>query len=335
MVRPRGNKFQVDFRHGNERIRRSFDTEVEALKWEAWAKERLAKGLSLEEAVVKDGLTMASLAEMVRAKYWAGRPNEVNAVRNADEMVELLGPDRHPKEITESDIDAAVAQLKAKGNSAATINRKIAALTKMFTHAVTRGMIDRKPHIEKMREREGRLRWYTLDEERAILDKINQFRIDGFADLVVFLLDTGCRLGEALALEARYTSDTHVVFERTKNGRRRSVPLTARSREIIEPSPGSGPDRPHLLRVGQEPGSPGLGSCTPGRGARQGPRGRAACLPAYVRLQARPGRRPHSGRPAVARPPDPDHDPEVRPPRAGEPASGGSGPGQDCDHAHG
>jgi integrase len=232
MVKQRGEAWQVDFRWKSQRIRRSFDTEVQAKLWEAQAQERLEKGLPLEEVNVAaaDGWTMDTLADAVEARYWKGTANEVNAARNADEVITILGKTRHPRDITASDVDRVMAVLAEKSNSSATINRKLAALSKMLRHAQSRGIIDRMPAIERKREKEGRLRWYTPEEEARVLKHLADKQ--DFKDLIVFLADTGCRLSEALRIQARDVDQVHARFHGTKNGKARAVPLTGRLREL-------------------------------------------------------------------------------------------------------
>jgi hypothetical protein len=230
-VKQRGDSWQVDFRHSGERIRKSFDSEVKALQWEAWAKMRLSKGEPLKEVAGGEVQTMRSLCQACCARYWRGTPNESNAIRNAEEMVDLLGAENHPKDIKPSDIDRVIGVLRERGNSAGTINRKLSALGKMFTHAVTRGIIDRKPHWDSIKESQGRLRWFTPEEESLILGWLHQNGLLDFRDLVVFLLDTGCRLGEACPKDDRKpgllwrdVDDTYARFHETKGGGSRAVP---------------------------------------------------------------------------------------------------------------
>lgn len=234
-VTSRKNSFQVDFRHQGKRVRRSFNTHLEATQWEAQAVFRLSRGLPLDDVVetASGAWTLAILQEHVEARFWNGTPNERNATRNADEVTTFLGPTRDPKSITSSDVDALVAHLKKKGNSDATINRKLAVLSKLLRFAQTRGLIDKVPTIDRKKESEGRLRWYTPEEEARVLKHLEAKGMTNFADLLVFLIDTGCRLSEALRLEYRDTDNLYARFHQTKNGRNRAVPLTARVREML------------------------------------------------------------------------------------------------------
>jgi integrase len=227
--------WQVSFTHQSLRIRKSFDTEADALQWEANAKAAIAAGKPLntdEPAVVV--LTLSALAKACEMRYWRGTKNEDNALRHAEEMVQHFGKDKLAKSLTTSDIDGWVQQLTDRGNSAATVNRKLAVLSKVLRFALSRGHIDRVPVIERRKESKGKLRWYTIDEETRLLKAAYQGSGGrAFTNLLTFLADTGARLGEAMALTWGDVSDIYVRFPDTKSGEPRSVPMTSRVRAML------------------------------------------------------------------------------------------------------
>ena len=229
-------RVDLSFMQGNQRVRvrKNVATQLEAAKWEEWALGRIAKGLPLEEAAApkeSSGWTLSTLLDAVHSRYWKGTSNEENALRNAEECVVLLGEGKHPNEIRGEDVDAMVRELVTKGNSPATINRKLSALGKMFSHALSRGIIDRKPSMDRAKEPKGRLRWYSADEEAAFLNYLAKHNPE-LGELVLFLADTGCRLSEALGLEGRDV-DAYARFHETKNGTGRAVPLTTRVKAML------------------------------------------------------------------------------------------------------
>jgi hypothetical protein len=92
-------------------------------------------------------------------------------------------------------------------------------------HAARRGWCDR-PIIGRPKQPKGRVRWL----EPAEAEKLTAACANHLQLLVIFLLYTGARVGEALYLdwvnvdlEAR-----HVQFLQTKNGEARGIPLHAR-----------------------------------------------------------------------------------------------------------
>jgi integrase len=95
-----------------------------------------------------------------------------------------------------------------------------------------------KPHIEKEAEAEGRLRWYTREEEAAALQHMRQTGQLDLSDLFEFLMDTGCRLSEACGeksgIQWRDVDAIYARFHSTKNGKARAVPLTNRLKAMLE-----------------------------------------------------------------------------------------------------
>lgn len=181
------------------------------------------RGMSLGE-----GFTLASAA-------WAGSRGERDALRCASAAVAHWGADRLLDTIRSQEIAAWAASLAATGKSNGTINRYLAALSKIFTLAQRNdGLTRPKPHIERMREPEGRLRYLSQEEERQLLDLLAAWDT-GIHDVVAFLLDTGLRVSEALALQPRDFDPAAkiVTIWVSKTDTPRSVGLTRRSEEIV------------------------------------------------------------------------------------------------------
>lgn len=236
MIHIRGSSWQVDLRHEGQRIRRSFPDAAAAQAWEEAALRRLAAGQPLAEVLADTRTsrnTLQSLYNAVEARFWRGSKNEINATRNAEEVIDLLGPLMDPAHITGLDVDALVAKLKAKGNGPATINRKLAALRKLLKYAQSRGLLDRLPPIEHEKEPQHRIRFYTPEEETTILNWFEERELRLQRELVVFLVDTGARLSEALRLEWTDVLEDSVKFEDTKSGRARGVPMTKRVKQAL------------------------------------------------------------------------------------------------------
>jgi integrase len=98
-------------------------------------------------------------------------------------------------------------------------------------------------HIKLRKERRGRIRVISREEEQQILDLLlntehNERRhfYPQVGQLVIVLADTGLRLGEALALkyeDVDFTTGLISVWV-NKGDRPRSLPMTSRVREILE-----------------------------------------------------------------------------------------------------
>lgn len=129
-------------------------------------------------------------------------------------------------------LDGLIGSLRERGNSNATINRKMAALSKLLRKALKMGDVHSLPEFRRQKERAGRIRFLEHDEEDRLFAAIRKRSEDAWR-LSVFLVDTGCRLGEAIGLLWNDLDEKRATFWLTKSGRSRTVPLTQRAREAV------------------------------------------------------------------------------------------------------
>ncbi|WP_377287898.1 tyrosine-type recombinase/integrase [Rhizobium sp. SG2393] len=134
-------------------------------------------------------------------------------------------------------LDDAVSRLKEAGNSNATVNRKLSALSKLLRKAYRMGDIGPLPEFTRQKERQGRIRFLEQEEEERLFSAIGAMS-DIFRRLCIFLVDTGARFGEALGLRWNDIHGRMATFWITKSGRSRSVPLTERAQKAIAASGG-------------------------------------------------------------------------------------------------
>jgi integrase len=176
-------------------------------------------------------LTLAELVELTYRTRWAGQASEETSMGNARAVAELLGPDRRADRLTQAHLDRLVSKLAAQ-HAPATVARKLAALSAMLATARAHGAQVGPLRLAPPRVRNGRHRVLTDDEEEALLGALAE-REDApgrtACRLVMFLLATGARAGEALGLAPsrveRELGAVYVTFEATKNNTSRRLPL--------------------------------------------------------------------------------------------------------------
>lgn len=147
------------------------------------------------------------------------------------EIDEILGGLRYSA-FSDDLLDHVIGVLRSRGNSNATINRKMAALGKLLRKALKMGDIHSLPEFRRQKERAGRIRFLEEDEENRLFSEIRARNEDAWR-LSVFLVDTGARLGEALGLTWNDVQGRRASFWITKSGRSRTVPLTSRAHESV------------------------------------------------------------------------------------------------------
>lgn len=162
---------------------------------------------------------------------WENGNHKKNVTAFIGELDELVTP-RYFTCFTQDMLDQLIGALRNKGNSNATINRKMAALSKLLRKAHKMGDVHSLPEFKKEKEKSGRIRFLEHEEEARLFGAIRAQSDDAY-HLSVFLVDTGCRLGEALGLIWTDITEDRVTFWITKSGRCRTVPMTARAQEAV------------------------------------------------------------------------------------------------------
>ena len=106
------------------------------------------------------------------------------------------------------------------------------SLSKLLRKAYKMGDIHSLPEFRRQKERAGRIRFLEFDEEDRLFAAIKA-RCNDSHRLCMFLVDTGCRLGEALGLIWNDIQEHRVSFWITKSGRSRTIPLTRRAEDAV------------------------------------------------------------------------------------------------------
>lgn len=163
-------------------------------------------------------------------------------------MIELLGQAMLVTEVNETHVEHLVNTLEERGLQGSTINRYLAALSKMLSYAHKRHAIyhmERMPFIEWHEENEGRDRYLMPEEEQEMIKLLTDWNMTDYLELYLFLIDTGMRLGEALSFKKSNVTINEVNNKKklvvnlkgsqTKNGHKRSIPLTERAKSIVLP----------------------------------------------------------------------------------------------------
>lgn len=165
---------------------------------------------------------------------WRGTRGEVTATINGQAALDFFGGASTLKSITTKLLDRYVLHLADKGNAPATINRKLAALSKLLRYGHQRGELATLPHIPYQREPQGRVRWLTEEEERQVCNSFRDRGLQEYAAVVEMLIDTGLRPSELWRLTAKDYSAGCLFINGTKNDIRRAIPLTRRCTLHVE-----------------------------------------------------------------------------------------------------
>ena len=211
-------------------------------KSEALARKReLLELLLAKDATQPPALQLFSLADARKLSLdvrWRGTSGERTAAIYSQAAVDHFGAHTLLSDVTAPAVDAWRRKLLAAGNRPATVNKKVSALRAMLADAHLRGHIHQTPKLPAQLKLQNTKDRVFSDQEVALI--CNWFQQAGHpaaANLLVFLLETAARWGEAEALKGEDVdmNKGRVTFSKTKANRVRSVPLTARAQQALQP----------------------------------------------------------------------------------------------------
>jgi integrase len=207
-----------------------------------WIIRGTIRGIRIEES---SGTDNKKIAEEIRAKREAellaesvyGRRATATFAQAALSYLEQGGSKRYLNEIIthfgttplaqidQDAIDRGARKLYPDAANSTRVRQFYVPVSAVLTHAARRGWCS-KLIIERPKTPPGRNRWITLAEANRLIEACAEH----LQVLVIFLIYTGARVGEALWLDWRQVDlkRGHVVFPKTKNGDARGVPLHPR-----------------------------------------------------------------------------------------------------------
>lgn len=204
------------------------------------ANERMARALaasSVPETPVST-FTMKEARQLSIRTRWANKRCLRTSAGYSADVVAFFGETTPLATINAQEVERFRAYCRSKGNTPATINWKCSALQSMLKDAVLYGHLEAVPPMPRRLPMDNtKHRVFSDLEIDSFIQAFKALGRDKEADLFVFLLETGCRFSEAEALTVSRVDlkRGEVRFLKTKNGRPRVVPLTAKAKAAIEP----------------------------------------------------------------------------------------------------
>ncbi|RWM84285.1 site-specific integrase [Mesorhizobium sp.] len=218
MARPRGNRWQADVMIDGVRKRPTFAT-----KEEAEAYERAIEG----GYGVTSNLTLRPFVEEQFNRIWEGNRSISSIQTNLNVLYRYIPAETPLTSINDLKVDNMITAMINDGLAGGTINRKLATLSKIMKRAKKMQIVVAVPELERQKEGKGRDRiWDAADERKAELFWTHLGLTEAKC-LCIFLLYTGCRVGEAYKLSRKDVQGGFVTFRETKNGATRRIPLVA------------------------------------------------------------------------------------------------------------
>lgn len=240
----RGDSFQVKKQYpGREKVTATFKTlkaaedyvlacDLAYRRGEAFPSP-LAPGSS--KAASTD--TMDKLLDLTTTARWSENRSDTSA-DNARQFVEFVGRATAVAEGLSMDRILAYVEYRRDllGNSGKTINKKLSAISVMMDTAFKLKLVPGLIKMPRQKEGKGRLRYYTVEEQRMIFEWLERLGRIEYVDLFQFLVDTGLRPGEAAKLHWNDFRPGRVIVEApiTKTLKTRVVPLTKAAKAAVD-----------------------------------------------------------------------------------------------------
>ena len=238
-VRANHNKFLADFMLDGRRIKRQFDTELDAQAFEVETRRQHQYGKPLEAVEKAKAYTLGHMMDKTFVKYWQNKPTEELSLVNMKIIEKFFLPMTPLDSITTEKIDDFIMHLQNKGNKPSTINSKLSTLSKCIRFANDRGYIKVKPKIDRPKVgNNARLRFFNREEENLILDLLAEHGRELFMYYFIFSIDTGIRPSEARGIHSRdirkddqlgWVVDVKMVKDVSGTTLPRTLPLTERA----------------------------------------------------------------------------------------------------------
>lgn len=239
MSRVRGRSWTADVTSGTTRVRRGgFATKATADRYKAEVLVALEQGLVVPEPDLGSGAAKdPSFMDALRAgsiATWGGCSSRVQNEVACFDFANVLAQGRGTpvRAVSDGHLMTWAAQLEARGNAAATVNRKLTAVSAILDYAYKAQLIGRKPVIPWRQVEGGRIVVLTETQVVYFMDRLPDYR-----DFIGFLLETGMRRGEALKFTAEHCTTAgqiNLPGSITKSGRARTVPLTREAQRLMK-----------------------------------------------------------------------------------------------------
>ncbi|MGE0174640.1 MAG: tyrosine-type recombinase/integrase [Oligoflexales bacterium] len=223
-------------------------TKDKAKEWAAAKRMEVANG----QAATGSAIPVSGFVDLWLQNHAYARKTQGSARRDEQilkrYLVSVLGK-RKLSSVTVADVNFLFADLLRERRLAPkSVNNVLGIVKRMFKDAVLWGYLSSSPAalVQKVKDVQKEVTIYFDDEVSRLLLFTNEF-FPEYYPLFVFSLNTGCRLGECLALRwgkvcfetsfahisATYDESVRKVVERTKGKRFRKVPLNDECLEVL------------------------------------------------------------------------------------------------------
>lgn len=233
-IRRKGDQYQWNRQINGIRVYGTASTLKQAIKDRANARPDKQPATSARQQQKPTAISYRQAADQILANYEAtAAPATYRSAEGAYRVWErYIGANTLLTDITPQLIDTGIRDMHENGIKSSTINTRLVYLSKLFTVSLEYGWIDRDVTIHWLHYQRNRIRWFTQEEEQAILDYMKS----PYKEAVKTLIDTGMRRMELITLKTENVDlqGRKISLWKTKTKKPRVIPMTNAVYEIME-----------------------------------------------------------------------------------------------------
>lgn len=222
-IRPNGRR--------GKRVRKVFDKKSIAIATERYIMANAEKREYIQG--YRDRRTLGDLLELWWMYHGQHRRKAGEDKKQLERIINELGSDSLAAEINSLKIIAWRSRKLKEGLQASSVNRYINRLSGMFTQLIKIG-VWKGAHpvrgISRLYVKPGEMSFLSEQETAALLGALE----GDYYRVAVLCLSTGARWGEASTLRGERVIYNRVTFLETKNGKKRTVPVSQAVSDVIK-----------------------------------------------------------------------------------------------------
>jgi integrase len=216
--------------HGREgkRVRKLFETKAEAIRYERHILDS-ANNDPWNKKEIIDNRKMSELANRFYELYGKSLKDSVNVMRYLNRIIKSLGDPRGIDLTVNAYTEYRTQKIK-DGSKSNTLNTEMDKIKGMYNKLFELGEIHYRPPLyglKPLKVDDAEKTYLELNELKLLIDALKRVNFDCYMTAKL-CASTGARWGEAEKIESRRIKKYSVYYSKTKNGRNRTIGISAK-----------------------------------------------------------------------------------------------------------
>ncbi len=238
-IKKKENGWLVDIQpggRGSKRYRKTLPTKAEAMRYEAWLKNKVSQSPEWEppKRDLRRLSDLISIWHEHHGQHLKSRDKTLNSLQN---LCKALG-NPIADNIKAEDFTEYRKKRIAEGLAPNSLNREQAYARSMFNELIRLKIWKQENPLAGVRQlkiEEKELAYLTNDEIRRLLAELEKGRNQDALIITKICLAIGARWNEAERLRISQVRDGQIHLSGTKSGKNRSIPISKRLQDELKP----------------------------------------------------------------------------------------------------